>query len=108
MEVIVISLISRFNVENGGLVNGTDYTISTSNTNGSPVITYIDINPQGILYNLDRLFVSEAYRRFLSVIYDLCLSGNTGWNISSNSVLIYVSIIIVLIKHISIPMEIYI
>ena len=64
------------------------YTISTSNTNGSPVITYIDVSPQGILYNLDRLLVSEAYRRLYPVIYDpsnLYLSGNTGWNISSNS-----------------------
>ena len=73
--------------KNGSLVNGTDYTIS-SNTNGSPVITYTDISPQGILYNLDRLLVSEAYRRFFPVIYDvnnLYLSGNAGWNISSNS-----------------------
>ena len=44
--------------------------------------------PQGILYNLDRLLVSEAYRRIYPVIYDvnnLYLFGNTGWNISSNS-----------------------
>ena len=48
------------------------------------MITYIDISPQGILYNLDRLLVSEAYRRIYSVIYDvnnLYLSGNTDWNI---------------------------
>ena len=54
----------------------------------APVITYIDTSPQGFLYNLDRLLVSEAYRRFFPVIYDvnnLYLSGNTGWNISSNS-----------------------
>ena len=50
-------------------MNGTDYTISTSNTNGSPVITYIDVSPQDILYNLDRLLVSEDYRRFFPVIY---------------------------------------
>ena len=70
------------------MVNATDHSVSTSNTNGSPVITYIDISPQGILYNLDRLLVSEAYRRFFPVIYgvnNLYLSGNTGWNISSNS-----------------------
>ena len=75
-------------MENGSPVNGTDYTISTSITDGSPVITYVDTCPQGILYNLDRLLVSEAYRRFFPVIYDvnhLYLSGNTGWNISSNS-----------------------
>ena len=83
--------ITNFSIQhgkNGSLVNGTDYTISTSNTNGSPVITYIDVSPQGILYNLDRLLVSEAYRRIYTVIYDvnnLYLSGNTGWNISSNS-----------------------
>ena len=85
MEVIVILLIFLYN---GSLVNGADYTISTSNTNGSPVITYIDISAQGILYNLDRLLVSEAYRRFFPVIYDinnLYLAGNTGWNISSKS-----------------------
>ena len=75
-------------MENGSQVNGTDYTISTSITDGLPVITYIDTIPQGILYNLDRLLVCEAYRRFFPVIYDannLYLSGNTGWNISSNS-----------------------
>ena len=57
--------ITNFSVQhgkNGSLVNGTDYSISTSNTNGSPVITYIDIRPQGFLYNLDRLLVSEANR----------------------------------------------
>ena len=72
----------------GNLVNDTDYNISTSNTNGSPVITYIDISPQGILYSLDRLLVYEAYRRFFPVIYDtnnLYLSCITAWNISSNS-----------------------
>ena len=57
--------------KNGSLVNGTDYTISTSSTNGSPIITYIDISPQGILYNLDRLLVSEAYRGLFPVIYDI-------------------------------------
>ena len=81
--------ITNFSIQhgkNGSLVNGTDYTITTSSTNGSPVITYIDISPQGILYNLDRLLVSEAYRRFFPVMYDTNnLSGNTGWNISSNS-----------------------
>ena len=59
--------ITNFSIQhgkNGSLVTGTDYTISTSNTNGSPVIPYIDISPQGFLYNLDRLLVSEAYRRF--------------------------------------------
>ena len=82
--------ITNFSIQhgiNGSLANGTDYNISTSNTNGSPVITYTDISPQGILYNLDRLLVSEAYRRFFPVIYDvnnLYLSGNTGWNISIN------------------------
>ena len=57
-------------------------------THGSPIITYIDVSPQGILYNLDRLLVSEAYRWIYPVIYDmnnLYLSGNTSWNISSNS-----------------------
>ena len=83
--------ITNFSIQygkNGSLVNGIDYTISTSSTNGSPVITCIDVSPQGILYNLDRLLVSEAYRRIYPVIYDtnnLYLSGNTGWNISSNS-----------------------
>ena len=83
--------ITNFSIQhgkNGSLVNGTDYTISTSITNGSPVITYIDVSPQGILYNLDRLLVSESYRRTYPVIYDankLYLSGNTGWNISGNS-----------------------
>ena len=83
--------ITNFSIQhgkNGSLVNGTDYNISTSHTNDSPVTTYIDISPQGILYNLDRLLVSEAYRRFFPVMYDvnnLYLSGNTGWNISSNS-----------------------
>ena len=70
--------------KNGSLVNGADYTISTSSTNGSPVKPYIDVSPQGILYNLDRLLVSEAYRRLFPVIYDinnLYLSGNTGRNI---------------------------
>ena len=71
-----------------------EYTISTSSTNGSPDIPYIDVSPQGILYNLARLLVSEAYRRFFPVIYDInniCdinniyLSGDTGRNISSNS-----------------------
>ena len=38
MEVIVILPIFIYNMENGSLVNGTDYTISTSNTNGLPVI----------------------------------------------------------------------
>ena len=81
MEVIVILLIFLYNMEKMEVV-------STSSTNGSPAITYIDISPQGILYSLDRLLVSEAYRRFFPVIYDvnnLYLSGNTGWNISSNS-----------------------
>ena len=83
--------INNFSIQhgkNGSLVNGTDYTISTSNTNGLHVVTYIDTSPQGILYNLDRLLVSEAYRRIYPVIYDvnnLYLSGNTGWNISSNT-----------------------
>ena len=75
-------------VKNESLVNDTDYTISTSNTDGLPVITYIDIRPQCILYNLDRLLVSEAYRWFFPVIYDvnnLYLSGNTGYNLSSNT-----------------------
>ena len=63
-------------------------TLQHYNTNGSPVITYIDISPQGILYNLDRLLVSEAYRRIYPVIYDpsnLYLSDNNGCNISSSS-----------------------
>ena len=85
----VILQILAYNAENGSLVNGTDdYTITTSSTNGSPAITYIDVNSQGILYNLNRLLVSEAYRRFYPVIYDasnLYLSGNNSWNISSNS-----------------------
>ena len=97
--------ITNFSIQhgkNGSLVNGTDYNISTTNTNGSPVIPYIDISPQCILYNLDRLLVSEAYIRIYPVIYDvnnLYLSGNTGWNISSNSnsTNLY-SIIIVLIN----------
>ena len=59
--------ITNFSIQhgkNGSLVNGTDYTTSTSSTNGSPVITYIVTNPQGILYNMDRSLVSEAYKRF--------------------------------------------
>ena len=74
--------------ENGNLVNGIDYTVSSSITNGSPIITYNDASSQSILYNLDRLLVSEAYRRLYPVIYDpsnIYLSGNTSWNISSNS-----------------------
>ena len=83
--------ITNFSIQhgkNGSLVNGIDYTTSTPSTNGSPIITYTDVIPQGILYNLDRLLVSEAYRRIYPVIYDPCnlyLLGNTGWNISSNS-----------------------
>ena len=86
--MLVITNLSIQHGKNRSLVNGTAYTISTSSTNGSPAITYIDATPQGILYNLDRLLVSEAYRRFSPVIYDinnLNLAGNTGWNISSNS-----------------------
>ena len=88
--------ITNFTIQhgkNGSLVNGADYTISISSTKGSPVITYIDVSTQGNLYNLDRLLVSEAYRRFFPVIYDvdnLYLSGNTCWNIcNSNSTNLY-------------------
>ena len=83
--------ITNFGIQhgkNGSLVNGVDYNISTSLTNGAPVITYNDTSSQGILYNLDRLLVSESYRRLYPVIYDtsnLYLSGNNSWNISSNS-----------------------
>ena len=41
---------------------------------------YIDTSPQGILYNLDRLLVW-----FSSNVWYIYLSGNTGWNISSNT-----------------------
>ena len=54
--------------KNGSLVNGADYTISTSNTNGSPVITYIDISLQGILYNLNHLLISKTYKKISSNI----------------------------------------
>ena len=64
--------------KNGSWVNGTKYNISTANTNGSPVITYIDKSPQGILYNLDRLLVSETYRIFFPISPVLAVCGITG------------------------------
>ena len=62
-------------------LNNVIQVLSTDNTG------WITI-PQGILCNLDRLLVSEDYRRFFPVIYDINnihFSAYTGWNISSNS-----------------------
>jgi hypothetical protein len=73
------------------LINGTDFTIASSVTNGSPVINY---TPQGadpttatLAYNENTLLLSEAYRRLYPVIYDtnnLRLGGQAGWNLQNN------------------------
>ena len=70
------------------LTNNTDFTITSSTSNGAPSITYTDSTTNNLTYNLGTLLVSESYRRIYPVIHDtsnLFLSGGTGWNISSNS-----------------------
>ena len=70
------------------ILNGTDYTISSSATNGAPIITYTDSSTQNLTYNENMILLSESYRRLYPVIHDtsnLFLSGSSGWNISSNS-----------------------
>ena len=71
------------------LTNNTDFTITSSTSNGAPIITYTDSTTNNLSYNLDTLLVSESYRRIYPVIHDtsnIFFGGsNTNWNISSNS-----------------------
>jgi len=71
----------------------TDFTVTTAST-GAPIITYTDSTTQNLTYNLDRLLISEAYRRFFPVIRnssDLVLASTstaltgygTVWNIEN-------------------------
>jgi hypothetical protein len=77
-----------------GLVNGTDFTVTTNSSSGVPVITYTDSATNNLIWNLDTLLVSEAYRRLYPVIRnssDLVLASTstalTGygavWNIEN-------------------------
>ena len=82
-----------------GLVNGTDYTVSSNVTNGVPAIKYTDVTTNTLYYNETTLLLSEAYRRLYPVIRDssdiilsstsTALSGyGNVWNIENyNNVL---------------------
>ena len=50
------------------LVAGTDYTITTSSTNGAPIITYTDSAQSNLTYNENTLLLREAYNRIYPVI----------------------------------------
>jgi hypothetical protein len=80
-----------------GLVNGTDFTVSTDAATGKPAIKYTDAATNTLTYNETTLSISELYRRIYPVIYnssDIVLSTTatkltgyaaTSWNIENYS-----------------------
>jgi hypothetical protein len=67
---------------------GTDYSITTDLSTGSPKITYTDFQTTNFSYVYERLVNNEMYRRIYPVIHDVnnIYLGNTGgWNIQNSS-----------------------
>ena len=53
-----------------GMVNGTDYSVSTDSTTGNPKITYLNSTSNNLTYSFGTLGVYELYRRLYPVVRD--------------------------------------